>query len=547
MTAERAVLDDFNAVPSGPLKPIETLAEDLDALKNRGQPSSTVDVKRLIGLTFAEARRAEIPARNELVGELVDAGTVGLIAGLPFARKSWAALELAHKVAAGGGQVFGRFEIVKPGPVLYVWQDDSMAKELERIQRYAVAHDYPDDLPLRFLLNEDVRLPDDIDPLAEMAEREGAVLVVVDSLYNALSPTVKLKDEEVSVVLAQIKTGLCDRTGTTVGLVDHAPWPTEGNRGQRRAYGSVFKTAAVRWSIHLEADAKDDTSLHVEASGNNVAGFRRTPARWDEDALEIRLVDVQATPDDAELDERVRAYVESHPGASQNKVEDGVEGSRNSIRKSLTRQSEPGELQSLAVGPGRHSKGKYYFPVGHAGLNSPGELQATLGDIAPGASQGQVSPDSPAPRGGASWRATPWTAATTSTRTSRFERLSICTYGSPASATPLHKLGSMAVAGSFPWLAVRTASQAPPWMLQPAQNPCSTAKTSQTCRVWRSLWLKLQRFSGYPTTSSVSTSPASCAVCVGDGRSSTRSPSSAGGSSARRRCYSRTHREPRFR
>jgi hypothetical protein len=81
------------------------------------------------------------------------------------------------------------------------------------------------------------------------------------------APNVGLKEEAVAVVLAQIKAGLCDRTGATVSLVDHAPWPTEGNRGQRRAYGSVFKTAAVRWSIHLEADVKDDTRLHVEASG----------------------------------------------------------------------------------------------------------------------------------------------------------------------------------------------------------------------------------------------------------------------------------------
>jgi len=394
VSVERVTLDDFNSTPSGlPL-------EELTSRNGTGPPQA---VRALVGLTYAEARRAEIPPTNELVAGLVDAGTVGLVAGLPFARKSWAALELAHKVASGRGEVFGRCEVVKGGPVVYVWQDDSLPKELERLQLYANAHDYPDELPLRFVLNEDVRLPDDIELLAEAVERDKAVLVVVDSLYNALAPSVKLKDEEVAVVLGQIKAGLCDRTSATVSLVDHAPWPTEGNRGQRRAYGSVFKTAAVRWSIHLETDAKDDTRLHVEASGNNVAGFRRTPARWDEEALEIRLLDVQET-DQAELDEAVLAYVAAHPGATTKDVENGVEGSRDSIRKALERLEKAGdnsgELQGVARGPGRRANGNYWYPANHEALQSPGDLWATSGDKAPGLSQGQVVAESPAPRRG---------------------------------------------------------------------------------------------------------------------------------------------------
>lgn len=350
--------------------------------------------RQLVGLTYAEARHSEIPPTNELVAGLVDAGTVGLVAGLPFARKSWAGMELGHKIAAGRGEVFGRCAVVKGGPVLYVWQDDSLAKELERIQLYARAHDYPDELPLRFLLNEDVRLPDDIAALTEMVEREGAVLVVVDSLYNALSPTVKLRDEEVSVVLAQIKAGLCDRTGATVCLVDHAPWPTEGNRGQRRAYGSVFKTAAVRWSIHLEADAKDDTRLHVEASGNNVAGFTRTPARWDDEALEIRLLEAERIDQD-ELVERVVAFVAENPGAVTKTVEDRVEGSRSSIRKALELAAS-NEL--VAPGPGRRASGRYWYPSDHATLESPGDFAARSGDNSPGRSQSPVVAESPRPR-----------------------------------------------------------------------------------------------------------------------------------------------------
>jgi AAA domain len=338
-------LDDFNDVPAGPLG----------------------DFARFAGLTYAEARRAEIPETNELVAGLVDAGTVGLVAGLPFARKSWAALELAHKVAAGRGEIFGRFNVVKGGPVLYVWQDDSLPKELERLQAYAARHHYSDELPLRFLLNEGVQLPDDIDALAALMEDDGAVLLIVDSLYNALGPSVKLKEEEVAIVLARVKAGICDRTGATAGLVDHAPWPTEGNRGQRRAYGSVFKTAAVRWSIHLEADAKDDTRLHVEASGNNVAGFRRTPAIWNEEALEIRLLEVERLDEDT-LDELVLAWVTEHPGTATTKVAAGVGKRRENVADSLERL---GRLEQVTSKPsrelGRPGTGTYWFPFNHEG------------------------------------------------------------------------------------------------------------------------------------------------------------------------------------
>lgn len=370
---------------------------------------------RFRGLTFAEARHAEIPPQRELVENLIDIGTVGLIAGLPFARKTFAAHEIAEKIAQRSGLVFGRFPVVKGGPVIFVWQDDGTGKMLERIQAKAGRHNYPDGLPIRYLLNEGVRLPDDLEALRALVQQDSAVFVAFDSIYNFLSPKVGLKEEGVAGVLAETKRELCDKTGCTVAFVDHAPWPTEGNRGQRRAYGSVFKTAAVRWTIHLEADAKDDTRLHLEASGNNVAGFRRTPATWNEETLEIRLLDVQRV-DEEQLDAQVLAYVNDHPGASSKAIEDGVGGARKRVRESIKRLSTPGDTagthEGIAEATGRHPAGRYWYPLNHAALESPGELQATLGEISPGLSQAQVSPESPTPRRGATQSATPLTTTT---------------------------------------------------------------------------------------------------------------------------------------
>jgi hypothetical protein len=321
---------------------------------------------RLRGMSFAEARRAPIPETNELIRDLVDRGTVGLTSGLPFARKTRAREEMGTKVAAGSGKVFGRFEVVTGGPVLVVWQDDATSKMLERIQLYADRHDFPDDLPVRYLLNEGVRLPDDLAELRKMVEEQGTVLLQIDSLYNVLAPGLKLKDEDVALVIAETKHEICDKTGCTVNFTDHAPWPTEGNRGQRRSYGSVFKTAAVRWSIFLEADAKDDTKLYVEASGNNVAGFRRTPAIWDADELEIRLLDVQQVDEEA-VDEDVAVHVETHPGEATSKIAATVGKRRERVESALERLKEAGRVTSKSSRElGRPGTGRYWFSHNHA-------------------------------------------------------------------------------------------------------------------------------------------------------------------------------------
>jgi hypothetical protein len=331
------------------------------------------------GLSHPEALAREIPPANELVEGVVDAGTPGLWSGLPFSRKSWAAIELAHKVAAGRGDLFGRHPIRKGGPVIYCWQDESEAKMLGRIQAYNERHDYRD-APIRWLLGQGLRLPDDLEPLRRLVERDGAVLVCFDSFYN-FAPGAKLKDEDAAAIITAAKAELCDPTGATVLFVDHAPWPTESNRGQRRAYGSVFKTAAARWSVHFEADPKDDTRLHVEASGNSTAGFRRTPATWDAQALEIRLLETK-TLDLGALAEEILAYVDEHPGTATRRIAEGLGRRREAVSDTLETLETAGRLTVKASRDlGRPGTGRYWFPPNHAGSEASQHNGTTQGRL----------------------------------------------------------------------------------------------------------------------------------------------------------------------
>ena len=262
-----------------------------------------------VGLSYADALARELPPVRVLVDGLIEAGTVGTVAGLPETHKSFLAVAIANKVAAGSGSVLGR-EVRSGGPVGYWWQDDSEANELARIKRYAGLHGYGSE-PVRWYLNEGLRLPADIAALRAEIEREQQALIVLDSLYNFI-PGVGMKDEDAAAVFALLKAEVCDPTGAAVLVVDHAPWPTDGNRGQRRAYGSVFKAAAIRWGIYLD---RDGDNLHVAASGNNVPGLPRAQAFFDRETLEVRLVEQPTAEASVEppLIERIAHVIATFP------------------------------------------------------------------------------------------------------------------------------------------------------------------------------------------------------------------------------------------
>jgi AAA domain/DnaB-like helicase N terminal domain len=312
-------------------------------------PRRSTSVERLPGLSNEAVRGLKVPPTQEIVAGLIEAGTVGTIASLPEMHKSWLATQITHKVAAGG-QVLGRFKVVRQGPVGYWWQDDSEQNEVRRIQTYAARHNCDIGLPICWHLNEGLRLPDDLPLLRAEIEREGQVLAVLDSLYNFLSG-VSFKDEDVAAVYAAIKTEVCDQTGAAILSVDHAPWPTEGNRGQRRAYGSVFKAAAIRSGVYL--DREEDT-LYVEARGNNINGLKRTAVIWDSERMELQLV--EPLPQEADLSDRIGDFLKRNPGAATHVVVAGVEGNDGAIRARLRADDRFVTVPPIVFGKPRNTK-----------------------------------------------------------------------------------------------------------------------------------------------------------------------------------------------
>jgi hypothetical protein len=301
------------------------------------------------GLPHSEVLELDVPPTQALVQDAVEAGTVGTFVGLPETFKSWLAMGVTHKVAAGGS-VLGRLAVRRQGPVGYWWQDDSDENEVRRVQSYARRHGYGGELPIRWHFNEDLRLPDDLPLLREDIERDRHVLAILDSLYNFV-PGGKLKDEEIAAIYAAIKAEVCDQTGAAVGVVDHSPWPTENNRGRSRAYGSVFKAAAIRWGIYL---VNENGTLYVEARGNNLAGLPRTPVVFDAERLELRVL--EAPSQEVDLDARIGDFLRRNVGAATSVVVAGVEGNDAAIRGRLQDSEHFATVPPILFGKPKNAK-----------------------------------------------------------------------------------------------------------------------------------------------------------------------------------------------
>ena len=368
--------------------------EDEPARGSGGEPFTGLSHSEVLDLSFGD----EPP---DLIEGLIPRGVLVTVVGLPETFKGWLCQEITARIAEGTGDVLDR-AVVAQGPVGYFWQDDSTRNEAERVQTYARVHETPRELPLRWFLNEGLRLPRDLARLQATIRHHGFVLVVLDSFYN-VAADLDLKEREAGAVFAALKAEVCDPTGCTVVVVDHMPWATDTNRKRLRSYGDVFKNAAVRAGIYLDADG---SKLFIEARGNNIVGFRRTPAYWDADALTLRLADSTRQEEaDEDLDKTILAWLVENPSKHLTKaIREAIKARHGRHEQALERLKERGEVCDFArdggAWSGRRGSARYWIASVHAAESSPHDEGARLGEVVDGASERATSPRSPHPRRG---------------------------------------------------------------------------------------------------------------------------------------------------
>lgn len=369
-----------------------------------------------VGLTHDEALVTELPGERYLIDGLIPAGAVGAIAGVPETHKSFLAQAIATRCAAGKGQVLG-FDIAKRTSVGYFWQDDSSREELGRIHLFETVHKSPPGLPLRWFLNPGVQLPRDLKRLLATVEEHNLELVVLDSFYNVVQSEINLRESGAELIISELKRELADATGCTALIVDHMPWANDTNRQRMRSYGGVFKNAATRFGIYIDANG---SSLSIEVRGNNIRGFKKRAAYWDADTLELRLVDAPSEEDNADTDalEWIVAYVQEHhehvgTGLAKGKAETAYHEAHGNHGRNLARRVIEREIEAwtthisgensgehpptLATGPGEAQNGIYLYPFAYAPSPLAAPPSGEGGERSSQASKETRSPTSPPP------------------------------------------------------------------------------------------------------------------------------------------------------
>ncbi len=208
------------------------------------------------------------------------------------------------------------------------------------------------------------------------------MMVVLDSVYN-FTPGLDLKDRDVGQLFARIKADICDVTGCTVVLVDHMPWATETNRKRLRSYGDVFKGAAARAGIYIDARGRgrcrgageqhsrlqEDACVLGRGSAGASTGRHETAGRGGRGVHRARL----------RLDRRQPST--GHEGHSKGH---GGRGSRVDQTLNHLQASSRVKPSSQDGGPltGRPKGAKYWSAIVHAGSESS-QLFGTTPDDTP--------------------------------------------------------------------------------------------------------------------------------------------------------------------
>jgi hypothetical protein len=320
-------------------------------------------------------------------------GDVALWVGDPGVGKSMVALRLAVLVARGGGRLLD--EPAGAGPTVYVDLENTIDVVLDRLRGFSVTPAKTSGLgyvlrPSGFNLAQ----PAWRDRLRATLDAHRPRLLIIDSLRRAAPGLEENDSAAVSALLDPIR-DLAAAANCAIILVHHPRKPLGGEK--------VDALYAARGSGDLTGSA--DVVLYFRRlSGGLVRieqpkarrGHPHAPAHYriaeDADGLpHVELVEVDEGADD-ELFDAVIAHVTGQPGEAQKTIEDEVTGSRRRVREALERGATLGQL---ALGPGRHPRGKYWYPANHAAIHSPGDTGAIPGDTLLTGPNGEVVAHSP--------------------------------------------------------------------------------------------------------------------------------------------------------
>jgi hypothetical protein len=260
-----------------------------------------------------------------LVRNIWPQATVGFIAGQPKSWKSWTALDLALSISTGA-PFLGHFRVERPGPVLYIQEEDgasliklrygrmrlgkktdSMIYDREEEQVVWVPPDENQSPPkMKAMVRRDFVLSEPgwqswlDDQLTKGYIREGAdadtaepyVLLVLDPLLMMVGEIEENKASAMNAKIYKPLKLLANKHGVAIVIVHHMrKGSNEGIRGGQMMLGSAATHGASESAMYF---THDKGGLHVEVEHKNAIGgsFRLgniKNKRWEPHVMKIDL------------------------------------------------------------------------------------------------------------------------------------------------------------------------------------------------------------------------------------------------------------------
>lgn len=237
-----------------------------------------------------------------LVKNLLTQGASGFIGGEPKCYKSWIGLDLALSVASGS-PFLGHFEVMDPGPVLYVQEEDPPvlvkqrvdkiwpAKNSDRIVKDAQGQiiwvpgkEIPMDPPVDAYIGEGFVVADEAwqSWLDETMARGQYHLIVFDPLMMLMGDIDEFRAQQMTTHIFRPLKQLARKHGTSIILIHHmkkADPRFPGGRGGQKLLGSVAGHAWAEDSLYVKRLRGGDLYVEQESKSAPVKGFKLTHLR----------------------------------------------------------------------------------------------------------------------------------------------------------------------------------------------------------------------------------------------------------------------------
>lgn len=257
-------------------------------------------------LTTLDSQVAHARQPKWLVKGILTEGGLGFISGEPKSFKSWFGLDLAMSISSGT-RFLNEFDIVNPGPVLYIQEEDSPIILKGRVRRIrqgkksdrvtidaegSVEWSPPsllaDDLPINALLQGDVIISDErwqlwlADQLrAGYPSPHGSAgsyrVVIIDTLMMVSGIINNNDAQEMTTKIFKPIKQIARDAGVALIFIHHSRKSgSEERRGGQRMLGSVANHAWSEDSLYLTLGKTGTVEMEAESKSYKTTSYRIT-------------------------------------------------------------------------------------------------------------------------------------------------------------------------------------------------------------------------------------------------------------------------------